>query len=114
MQNAFADKHADVVKKAKGDFKTYEREVLDDTLPENLERESNRLGLLRNSFDDAAEVLTPGRRVRIKLQNGETYQGLVINFAKKGKSKNPLALGSWEAAIAYPSSNPIMNIPEEL
>ena len=111
MQNAFVQSHEATVKKAVEEFRSYQRAIIDDTAAENIEKENARLGLIRSAFDDAAKVLVPGRRVRIGLQNGETYQGIVINFAKKGKSKNPLALGSWEAAIAYPSSNPIINVP---
>ena len=106
------DKYHTIYNNALKDFRAYERAVLDDTDPDRLVKETDRLSFVRNAFNTAADMLRPGRRVRVTAPNGTDQAiGIIISVSRGGKTKNPLALGDWRVTFALPSAHPILTMP---
>lgn len=105
------DKYQKIYDNAIKDFRDYERSVLDDTDPDRMQKEADRLSLIRNAFNTATSMIRPGRRIRVTAPNGETSIGLIVNVSRGGKTKNPLALGDWRVTFALPSAHPMLTMP---
>lgn len=108
---ALYDKYQKIYESAIKDFRVYEREVLDDTDPDRMQKESDRLSFVRNAFNTATSMIRPGRRIRVTAPNGETSVGLIVSVSRGGKTKNPLALGDWRVTFALPSAHPMLTMP---
>jgi len=108
---ALSSKYVTIYNNALKDFKIYERAILDETDPDRMQKETDRLSFVRNAFYTASEMIRPGRRVRVTAPNGETSIGLIVSVSRGGKTKNPLALGDWRVTFALPSAHPILTMP---
>lgn len=111
LDRAFTEKHAQMVGEATREFDGYMRSVLDDTSEENYSKEQSRLFGIKDRWEEVANLMVPGKRVRVIGENGESYLGVVAKVGRGGKSKNPLALSTWRATVIIPSPSPILTIP---
>lgn len=111
LERAFLQNHARMVREALQNYDAYMRTVLDDTVEERYEIEQNRLFQTKDRWQQIANIVVPGSRVRVVGENGETYLGVVAKVSRGGKAKNPLALSTWRATILIPSPNPVFTIP---
>lgn len=105
------DKYQKIYENAIKDFRDYERSILDDTDPDRIQKETDRLSFIRNAFNTATSMIRPGRRIRVTAPNGETSVGLIVSVSRGGKTKNPLALGDWRVTFALPSAHPMLTMP---
>ena len=111
FDKAFASKHAQMVGEATREYDSYMRGILDDTTEENYGKEQSRLFDIKDRWETVANLMVPGKRVRVVGENGESYLGVVVKVGRGGKSKNPLALSTWRATVVIPSPSPMLTIP---
>lgn len=111
FDKAFASKHAQMVGEATREYDSYMRGILDDTTEENYGKEQSRLFDIKDRWETVANLMVPGKRVRVVGENGESYLGVVVKVGRGGKSKNPLALSTWRATVIIPSPSPMLTIP---
>lgn len=62
-------------------------------------------------FGRIIRTINIGSPIRLKMESGNFY-GVITNIRKTGKSKNPVALGSWTVTVALANGNAkSMDIP---
>lgn len=112
LEKAFESRHQQIMREARQEFDPYMRGFLDDIEKEDTrEKEQRRLFGVADRWEEVANLMTPGKRVRVVGENGESYLGVVVKVGRGGKSKNPLALSTWRATIAIPSPSPLLTVP---
>jgi hypothetical protein len=112
LEKAFEQSHRNVMREARQEFDPYMRGFLDEIEKEDTrEKEQRRLFDVADRWESIAGLMTPGKRVRVVGENGESYLGVVVKVGRGGKSKNPLALSTWRATIAIPSPSPLLTVP---
>lgn len=111
LEGAFKQKHVQMVAESLRAYDAYTRTILDDTTEDNYAKEQARLFQIKDRWQDVANLMVPGQRVRVVGENGESYLGVVAKVGRSGKSKNPLALSTWRATVLIPSPSPVLTIP---
>lgn len=100
--------------KARDDFDAMGRKrVAAADSPAKQENIIRRLRAQAARWDAIIRVAPVGRSVRIKTDNGNLY-GVVIDVARKGDAKDPLALSTWQVTLALADAQRQIAIPFSL
>lgn len=100
-----------IYRDAERDFKAYKKEVLDDIeKPETRAAQEHRLDDVKAKWFALSEIALPGQGVKLMAKDGNFY-GVVLKVERTGKTKNPLALGSWKVTVALADSARQITIP---
>jgi hypothetical protein len=94
------------------DYDDYKREILDrlNDDPDRFDKERRRLDAIRDRYVSLRQTMLPGTRIYLRLSNGN-QTAIVLRTHKVSKSKNPLALGSWETQFAIADASRLISIP---
>lgn len=104
--------HAKMMDAEEKAFRAYRDEYLrgiED--PERADAQRVKLNDIERRWGAIGEKTAPGARVRLTFQGGETGSGVVLRTSHSGKTKNPLALGSWKVRIAYSGAGRTVEFP---
>ncbi|WP_287369524.1 strawberry notch C-terminal domain-containing protein, partial [Mesorhizobium sp.] len=94
------------------EFAAYRKFMVGDIeKPEVRAAMETKLADIQKRFNALMNVFAPGTGVRLKTESMGNLYGIVIAIKRTGKTKNPLALGSWNAHIATADASRQMTIP---
>lgn len=78
--------------------------------PDKARAMRTKLDAVRGRWNDLANTVEAGQGVVLKTLEGN-YYGMVMKVERTGKTKNPLALGSWKATIALADATRQITLP---
>lgn len=78
--------------------------------PESAVKQREHLNGSRARFQAIRRAFPTGSTVRLSTENGNIY-GVITEIERTGKTKNPLALGSWKMGVALVDASRHISIP---
>ena len=104
-----ARKRASEAKAAFKDYKDAYLKGIDD--PERADAQRVKLNDVEGRFTALNAMTSPGNRVRLTFEGGESMTAVALRTAQGKGSKNPLALGSWKVTFASPTDGRTIQFP---
>ncbi len=100
LKRLAAVKNPDHITNAESEFADYRRSVLDEIAdPSKLRGQEVRLDGIFETWSSLIREMPIGTPVKLATAT-EILYGVVTNVRRRGKAKNPLALGTWAMTIA--------------
>ncbi|UVC14695.1 strawberry notch-like NTP hydrolase domain-containing protein [Mesorhizobium onobrychidis] len=112
LERSTTTKYREQWKSVYAEFDAYRKFMVGDVeKPDVRAAMETRLADIEKRFTALMNMFAPATGVRLKTESMGNLYGIVVSIKRTGKTKNPLAMGSWKVTIATADASRQMTIP---